>query len=60
MPAQEPLMEDFTEIYAPPEAPYPERQHPHSYDIYSVGIIGLRCMMPALLAGEAGVQTLGV
>jgi hypothetical protein len=53
-------MEDFTEIYAPPEAPYPERQHPHSYDIYSVGIIGLRCMMPALLAGEAGVQTLGV
>eukprot|EP00802_Teleaulax_amphioxeia_P006553 Tamp_06557.p1 GENE.Tamp_06557~~Tamp_06557.p1 ORF type:complete len:583 (-),score=95.28 Tamp_06557:936-2486(-) len=56
---QEPIMDDYTEIYAPPEAPQPNAERPDAYDIYTVGIIGLRCLMPALLAGEAGVQTLG-
>lgn len=52
-------LDDYTEIYAPPEAPDPDPASPFTYDIYSVAIIGLRCLMPALLAGEAGVQTLG-
>ena len=52
---QQPLMDDYTEIYAPPEAPQPDAGRPDAYDIYTVGIIGLRCLMPALLAGEAGV-----
>ena len=59
LPGQSILMEDFTEIYAPPEAPEPDAEHPEAYDVYSVGVIGLRCLMPALVAGEAGVQTLG-
>lgn len=56
---QTPLMDDYTEIYAPPEAPDPDKLRPDAYDVYTIGIIGLRCLMPALLAGEAGVQTLG-
>ena len=36
------LMDDYTEIYAPPEAPTPDGKRPDSYDIYTIGIIGLR------------------
>ena len=53
------LMDDYTEIYAPPEAPTPDSRRPDAYDIYTIGIIGLRCLMPSLVAGEAGVQTFG-
>ena len=79
-------MEDFTEIYAPPEAPQvcvcvcvcfslplallsltrsitpsqPDAARPDGYDIYTVGVIGLRALMPALLAGDAGVQVLSL
>lgn len=53
------LMDDYTEIYAPPEAPTPDGKRPDSYDIYTIGIIGLRCLMPSLVAGEGGVQTFG-
>jgi len=56
---QRPVMDDFTEIYAPPEAPVPDEERADAYDIYTVAIIALRSLMPALLAGEAGVQTLG-
>jgi serine/threonine protein kinase len=51
------LMDDFTEVYAPPEAPTPDSRRPDAYDIYTIGIIGLRCLMPSLIAGEMGVQT---
>jgi serine/threonine protein kinase len=51
------LMDDFTEVYAPPEAPTPDGRRPDAYDIYTVGITGLRCLLPSLIAGEAGVQT---
>ena len=53
------IMDDFTEIYAPPEAPKPDSRRPDAYDIYTIGIIGLRVLMPSLVAGEAGVQTFG-
>ena len=53
------VMDDYTEIYAPPEAPSPDSKRPDAYDIYTIGVIGLRCLMPSLLAGELGVQTFG-
>jgi len=53
------LMDDYTEIYAPPEAPTPDSRRPDAYDIYTIGIIGLRVLMPSMVAGEAGVQTFG-
>jgi len=51
------VMDDFTEIYAPPEAPTPHGRRPDAYDIYTIGIIGLRVLMPSLVAGEMGLQT---
>lgn len=56
---QQPFMDDLSEIYAPPEAPTPDRSNPEGYDIYTVGIIGLRVLLPSLVAGEAGIATLG-
>ena len=46
------IMDDFTEIYAPPEAPKPDSRRPDAYDIYTIGIIGLRVLMPSLVAGK--------
>mmetsp|Transcript_29265 Transcript_29265/g.72248 ORF Transcript_29265/g.72248 Transcript_29265/m.72248 type:complete len:556 (+) Transcript_29265:34-1701(+) len=57
---QRPFMNDFTEIYAPPEAPIPSGSNPFAYDIYTLGIIGLRVLMPSLVAGENGIATLGL
>lgn len=31
---EKPFMNDFTAVYAPPEAPFPDRSKPESYDIY--------------------------
>ncbi len=55
-----PFMDDSTEIYAPPEAPNPDRGNPESYDIYALGITALRVLMPSMIAGESGIQCLGV
>eukprot|EP00960_Hanusia_phi_P006795 194043-Hanusia_phi.AAC.2 len=57
---KKPFMDDYTEIYAPPEAPDPDFFKPESYDIYTVGITALRVLMPSLVAGEKGIQTLGL
>lgn len=57
---KKPFMNDYTEVYAPPEAPTPDGGNPYSYDIYTLGIIGLRVLMPSLVAGENGIQTLGM
>eukprot|EP00283_Hemiselmis_rufescens_P015129 CAMPEP_0173436844 /NCGR_PEP_ID=MMETSP1357-20121228/17371_1 /TAXON_ID=77926 /ORGANISM="Hemiselmis rufescens, Strain PCC563" /LENGTH=384 /DNA_ID=CAMNT_0014401991 /DNA_START=1 /DNA_END=1155 /DNA_ORIENTATION=+ len=54
-----PFMNDYTEVYAPPEAPLPDGGNPFSYDIFTVGIVGLRVLMPSLIAGENGIATLG-
>mmetsp|Transcript_650 Transcript_650/g.1643 ORF Transcript_650/g.1643 Transcript_650/m.1643 type:complete len:508 (-) Transcript_650:183-1706(-) len=54
-----PFMNDYTEVYAPPEAPLPDSGNPFSYDIYTLGIVGLRVLMPSLIAGENGIATLG-
>jgi hypothetical protein len=55
-----PFMDDSTEIYAPPEAPNPDRSNPEGYDIYALGITALRVLMPSMIAGESGIQCLGV
>ena len=55
-----PFMDDSTEIYAPPEAPNPDRANPEGYDIYALGITALRVLMPSMIAGESGIQCLGV
>ena len=55
-----PFMDDSTEIYAPPEAPNPDRGNPEGYDIYALGITALRVLMPSMIAGESGIQCLGV
>mmetsp|Transcript_35426 Transcript_35426/g.85570 ORF Transcript_35426/g.85570 Transcript_35426/m.85570 type:complete len:355 (-) Transcript_35426:92-1156(-) len=54
-----PFMNDYTEVYAPPEAPVPDGGNPFSYDIFTLGIVGLRVLMPSLIAGENGIATLG-
>jgi hypothetical protein len=36
----------------PAEAPTPDGRRPDAYDIYTIGIIGLRVLMPSLVAGE--------
>jgi serine/threonine protein kinase len=54
-----PFMNDFTAVYAPPEAPEPDFFKPESYDIFHLGITGLRVLMPSLIAGENGIATLG-
>ena len=41
-----PLMDDSTEIYAPPEAPNPDRANPEGYDIYALGITALQRLGP--------------
>jgi hypothetical protein len=55
-----PFMDDSTEIYAPPEAPNPDRGNPEGYDVYALGITALRVLMPSMIAGESGIQCLGV
>jgi len=42
LPGQSAELDDYTEIYAPPEAPDPDPAFPFAYDVYSVAIIGLR------------------
>jgi serine/threonine protein kinase len=56
---KKPVMDDLSEIYAPPEAPFPDGSNPEAYDIYTIGVIALRILMPSMTAGEAGVQQLG-
>jgi len=34
---KKPVMDDLSEIYAPPEAPFPDGSNPEAYDIYTIG-----------------------